>query len=48
MNTKEIVVFKRFNVFHQFKCAKKQFLVLDAYSRIRRSRNELEKPINKL
>ena len=48
MNTKEIVVIKKFNIYHQIVCSKKEFLVLDAYARIRRSKNELEKKTNKL
>ena len=39
---------KSFNVFHQYLCSQKQLLILDAYAKIKRSRNELEKPFNKL
>ena len=41
---------KKFNIYHQFLCSKNQILVLNAYARMRekRSKNELEKPFNKL
>lgn len=39
---------KNFNIFYQYLCSEKQMLILDAYSRIRRSKNELEKTFNKL
>ncbi len=42
------VVLKKFNMYHQIRCSEKQLLVLDAYSRIKRSKNELEKSSNKL
>ena len=50
---KFIVVLKKFNIYFQFISAKKQFLILDAYQKLRMSRikgsgNELEKSFNKL
>lgn len=42
------VVLKKFNIYHQYLCSYDQFLVLDGYSRIKRSKNELEKSPNKL
>ena len=41
-------ILKKFNIFYQYLCSEKQILMLEAYSRIKRSRNELEKSINKL
>ena len=37
-----------FNIAHQYLCLKEQITILDAYARIKRSKNELEKSINKL
>ena len=48
MNIKKFAVLKNFNVFHQYLNSFQQFLVLDAMSRIKRSKNELEKPFKKL
>lgn len=50
MNIKKIAVLNDFNIYYQFLNSKHQFLVLDAYSRIRkkRSNNELEKSLKKL
>lgn len=45
---------RNFNIYYQFLCAQEQFLMLNAYSKInkvkklKRSKNELEKPFNKL
>jgi len=44
----DLSIFKKINVYHQYLCAYNQFLVLDAYSKMKRSVNELEKPFNKL
>ena len=40
--------FRFFNIAHQYSCLKEQIMILEAYSRIKRSKNELEKSINKL
>ncbi len=49
MNIKSNIL-KKFNIYHQLLCSKKQILILDAYKRIRKKeqKNELEKSINKL
>ena len=39
---------KHFNIFFQYFSLLKQILVLEGYSRIERSKNEMEKQINKL
>lgn len=39
---------KNFNILYQYLCSEKQILILDVYSRIKRSKNELEKTFNKL
>ena len=39
---------RKVNIFYQYLCSKKQILMLEAYSGIRRSKNELEKSFNKL
>ena len=39
---------RNFNILYQYLCSEKQMLILDAYSRIKRSKNELEKAFNKL
>ena len=39
---------KKFNILYQYLCSEKQILILDAYKRIKRSKNELEKTFNKL
>ena len=51
MNTKEqtnnivldSVVLKDINIFHQYLRSFKKLLIIDAYSKIKRSKNELEK-----
>ena len=54
MNTKEILnknnynYLRFFNIAHQYSCLKKQITILDAYARIKRSKNELEKSSYKL
>ena len=37
-----------FNIAHQYLYSKKQRTILDAYARIKRSKNELEKSFNEL
>ena len=39
---------KKVNIFYQYLCSKKQMLMFEAYSNIKRSKNELEKSFNKL
>ena len=39
---------REINIFYQYLCSEKQLLMLEAFSSIKRSRNELEKPFNKL
>lgn len=39
---------KRFHIYFQYLRKRKEFLVLEAYSRIERSKYEMEKQINKL
>ena len=42
---------KNFHIYYQCLCARNQFLILESYAKIRkkkRSKNELEKPFNKL
>jgi len=58
MNTKNVVsksnnlthynYLRFFNIAHQYQSLEKQLRILDAYSKIKRSKNELEKSFNKL
>ena len=47
-NSNNINYLRNFNIFYQYLCSEKQILILDAYARIKRSKNELEKAFNKL
>ena len=44
----DCVVLKRFNIYYQYVRSYNQFLILEAYSKMKRSKNELEKQTNKL
>ncbi len=44
MNIDEVVL-KKFNIYYRYLRSQDEFLMLDAYARIKRSKNELEKQI---
>ena len=41
-------ILKTFNVYYQYLCSQKMLKILDKLSKIERSKNEMEKQINKL